>query len=116
MERAQRAEREAVAAEAGRDELALLVLTDERHAVICFYNLTDPASFDLRLRQHFAHASRQPLEHPLAIVFLTGLHVLATEDGVLMIVVLIDPQVLIRIVGVPIRALGDRALRQASPQ
>ncbi len=99
--RGERAERESIAAEAGRDELARRVLADIGQAVLCFDDLAHPPMPDFRAGEKLAQALSERLEDRFRILFLPGLDVLATEDDVLMIRVVVDSQIVVRITRIP---------------
>ena len=109
---AERAQGETIAAKTRGDELLLRAFTDEREPVVGLDHLSKPAVPQLRLGDELLQHALKPVEHFVRIFFLPGLAVQAAEDGVAVVWMLVDPQIVIWVAGVPEKRLGQRFPRQ----
>ena len=99
--RTQRAERTPITAKARRNEYAVRVLANEGQPVIRLDHLAQPPMLDRGRRHNAVEALLEPLKDVRGVLLLSGLHVFPAEDHIIMIRVGIDPQVIIRIAGIP---------------
>ena len=110
--RAEGAEGKAISAKASGDELLAGALTDEGQTVVGFHDLPQPAMLHGRLGQHLFQPRFEARKDFVGILFLARFAIFAPKDGVVVIGMPIDTEIVVGIAGVTKERFGNRPPRE----